>query len=68
MDEDMSKLFTFLENFDTENDVKIFGEAGNLLFEGKVGDVPQRISNMMRVIRGTVVNHGEYISLKVKKA
>lgn len=23
MDEDMSKLFTFLENFDTENDVKI---------------------------------------------
>lgn len=67
MDEDMSKLFTFLENFDTENNIKIYDESGELLFEGKMGDVPQRISNMMSVIRGTVMNNGDYITVKVKK-
>lgn len=67
MEEEMSKLFTFLENFDTENSIKIFDEAENLLFEGKMGDVPQRISNMMSIIRGTVVNAGEYLIVKVKK-
>lgn len=67
MDEDMSKLFTFLENFDTENNIKIYDESEELLFEGKMGDVPQRISNMMSVIRGTVMNNGDYITVKVKK-
>ena len=67
MDEEMSKLFTFLENFDMENNIKIFDESKNLLFEGKIGDVPQRISNMMSVIRGTVINQGTYLSINVKK-
>lgn len=67
MEEEMSKLFTFLENFDTENNIKIYDESGELLYEGKMGDVPQRISNMMSVIRGTVVNKGSYLTVKVKK-
>ncbi len=67
MDEEMSKLFTFLENFDTENSIKIYDESNNILFEGKIGDVPQRITNMMSVVRGTVVNHGKYLTLIVKK-
>ena len=67
MEEEMSKLFTFLENFDTENNIKIYDESGELLYEGKMGDVPQRISNMMSVIRGTVMNNGSYLSVKVKK-
>ncbi len=67
MEEEMSTLFTFLENFDTENNIKIYDESGELLYEGKMGDVPQRISNMMSVIRGTVVNKGSYLTVKVKK-
>ncbi len=67
MEEEMSKLFTFLENFDTENNIKIYDESGELLYEGKMGDVPQRISNKMSVIRGTVVNNGSYLTVKVKK-
>ncbi len=67
MEEEMSKLFTFLENFDTENNIKIYDESGELLYEGKMGAVPQRISNMMSVIRGTVVNNGSYLTVKVKK-
>lgn len=66
-EEDMSKLFTFLENFDTETLIKIYEESGELVFDGKIGDVPQRISNMMNVIRGTVVNCGGYLNVKVKK-
>ena len=67
MDDEMSKLFTFLENFDTENYIKIYDESGELIFDGKMGDVPQRISNMMSVIRGTVVNNRDYLTVKVKK-
>ena len=67
MDDEMSKLFTFLENFDTENYIKIYDESGSLLFDGKIGDVPQRVSNMMTVIRGTVVNSGGYLTIRVKK-
>lgn len=67
MSDEMSKLFTFLENFDVDNSIRIYNESGVLLFEGKVGDVPQRISNMMSVIRGTVVNHGDFLAVKVKK-
>ena len=63
----MSKLFTFLENFDVENSIKIYDESGILLFDGKIGDVPQRIANMMSVIRGTVVNEGRFLSIQVKK-
>ena len=67
MDDEMSTLFTFLENFDTENYIKIYDESGSLLFDGKIGDVPQRISNMMTVIRGTLVNSGGYWTIRVKK-
>ena len=62
----MSKLFTFLENFDVENLSKIY-EDGNLIFEGKMGDVPQRITNMMSVIRGTAKWKGEYLEVTVKR-
>ena len=67
MEEEMSTLFTFFVIFDTENNIKIYDESGELLYEGKMGDVPQRISNMMSVIRGTVVNKGSYLTVKVKK-
>lgn len=67
MDEEVSKLFTFLENFDINNNVKIYDESDNLLFDGKIGDVPQRISNMMSVVRGTVVNKGNYLTIKVRR-
>ena len=67
MDDEMNKLFTFLENFDTENYIKIYDESGALIFDGKMGDVPQRISNMMSVIRGTVVNNRDYLTVKVQK-
>lgn len=62
----MSKLFTFLENFDVDNLIKIY-EDGNLIFEGKMGDVPQRITNMMSVVRGTARWKGEYLEVTVKK-
>ena len=62
----MSKLFTFLENFDVDNLIKIY-EDGNLIFDGKMGDVPQRITNMMSVIRGTAKWKGSYLEVSVKK-
>ncbi len=45
----MSRLFTFLENFDINNKIKIYDENDSLLSEGEMGDVPQRITNMMSV-------------------
>lgn len=62
----MSKLFTFLENFDVDNLIKIY-EDGKLIFEGQMGDVPQRITNMMSVVRGTAKWKGEYLEVTVKK-
>ena len=62
----MSKLFTFLENFDVDNLIKIY-EDGNLIFDGKMGDVPQRITNMMSVIRGTAKWKGDSLEVSVKK-
>lgn len=62
----MSKLFTFLENFDVDNLIKIY-EDGSLIFDGKMGDVPQRITNMMSVIRGTAKWKGDYLEVSVKK-
>ena len=62
----MSKLFTFLENFDVDNLIKIY-EDENLIFDGKMGDVPQRITNMMSVIRGTAKWKGGYLEVSVKK-
>ena len=62
----MSKLFTFLENFDVDNMIKIY-EDGKLIFEGQMGDVPQRITNMMSVVRGTARWKGNYLEVTVKK-
>ncbi len=62
----MSKLFTFLENFDVSNLIKIY-EDGNLIYEGQMGDVPQRITNMMSVVRGTAKWKGEYLEVAVKR-
>lgn len=64
----MSKLFTFLENFDIENNIKIVDEKQNVLFEGQIGDVPQKISNQMSVVRGTVKNMGNLILIIAKKS
>ena len=64
----MSKLFSFLENFDISNKIRIYDEKDELLFEGEMGDVPQRITNMMSVIRGTAKWTGEYLVVKVKKS
>ncbi len=63
----MSKLFTFLENFDVDNLIRIY-EDGNLIFEGQMGDVPQRITNMMSVIRGTAKWKGNYLEVLVKRS
>ncbi|MBO6230542.1 MAG: hypothetical protein J6O50_08225 [Ruminiclostridium sp.] len=64
----MSKLFTFLENFEISNLIKIYDEDNNLLFEGEMGDVPQKITNMMSVIRGTAKWKGDYLEVKVKRS
>ena len=61
------KLFTFLEHFDINNEIKILDETDAPIFEGKIGDVPLRITNMSSVIRRTAVNHGEYLTVKVKR-
>ena len=63
----MSQLFTFLENFDIHNQIKIYDEEGDLIFEGEMGDVPQKITNMMSVIRGTALRRSNYLEMKVKK-
>jgi len=64
----MSRLFTFLENFDISNKIRIYDENDQLLFEGEMGDVPQKITNMMSVIRGTAIWTGEYLTVKVRKS
>ena len=66
MNDEASSLFTFLECFDIENFIKIFDESGALIYDGKVGDVPQRITNMKSVVSGTVVNKGTHLVVKVK--
>ena len=63
----MSQLFTILENFDIHNQIKIYDEEGDLIFEGEMGDVPQKITNMMSVIRGTALRRSNYLEMKVKK-
>ncbi len=62
----MSTLFTFLENFAVDNLIKIY-EDGSLIYEGEMGDVPQRITNMMNIIEGTAKWSGEYLEVMVKR-
>ena len=64
----MSKLFTFLENFDIHNLIKIYDSDNNLLYDGEMGDVPQKINNQMSVIRGTAIWRGSYLEVKVKRS
>ena len=68
MEDEMSELFTFLENFKTDSKIKIYDETGSLLFDGKIGDVPQKISNKMSVIKETVEIMGSCIYVKVIKS
>ena len=67
MDDEMSGLFTFLENFDTATIIRILDESDEQIYEGEAGDVPQRISNMLTVVKGTVINANGIIIIKVKK-
>ena len=62
----MSNLFTFLENFDVNTPVEIY-ENGAAIFSGVVGDVPQRISNMTSVVRGTTKFVNGCMIIDVKK-
>ena len=63
----MNTLFAFLENFNVSNLIKIYGESGNLIFDGQMGDVPQKITNMTSAIRGTAIWKDGYLKVKVKK-
>lgn len=63
----MERLFSFLENFDAETLIRICSESGDLLFDGKAGDIPQRVTNMSKVIKGSVVNDGSRLIVKIKK-
>ena len=65
MEEEKSNLFSFLENFDTENYVKIYDET-NIIYDGVVGDVPQRVSSKREVVKCSVKNRGSFISITVK--
>ena len=66
--EEMSKLFTFLENFNTEKGIKIYDDVnGELLYSGKMGDVPQRITNMMSVVRGKTDIVDSVVIVRVRK-
>ena len=66
--EEMSKLFSFLENFNTEKGIKIYDDVnGELLYSGKMGDVPQRISNMMSVVRGKTDIVDSVVIVRVRK-
>ena len=63
----MNTLFAFLENFNVSNLIKIYDESGNLIFNGQMGDVPQKITNMTSVIRGTAIWEDGYLKVNVKK-
>lgn len=63
----MIKLFNFLENIGIDNNIKILDESDNVLFDGKVGDVPLRVTHSRCVIKETVINHGEYLTVKVEE-
>ena len=64
----MSKLFTFLENFDISNRIKIYDADGMLIFDGLMGDAPQKVTDQMSVIRGTAIWRDGYLEVKVKRS
>lgn len=63
----MEHLFSFLENFDPDTMIMIHDESGDLMFDGKIGDVPQRVTNMSKVIKGSAINGGTHLIVKIKK-
>ncbi len=67
MDEEICSLSDFLECFNGETLVKILTEEGNILFEGRTGDVIQINSNNYNVLKGSVDNDGSNIVITVRK-
>ena len=63
----MSKLSAFFENFEMENNIKIYDKNDNLVFDGKMSDVPEEMKNMADIIIGSAKWNGRFLVLKVKK-
>lgn len=61
------KLSVFLNNFNVGNLIKIYDQNDNVIFEGRIGEVPQKIMNMASVIKGTATFKNEHMVIKVKK-
>lgn len=62
----MGKFSAFLNNFDVSNLIKIYVQDDNVIFEGRIGEVPQTIMNMASVIKGTATFKNEHLVIKVK--
>lgn len=62
----MGKFSAFLNNFDVSNLIKIYDQDDNIIFEGRIGEVPQTIMNMASVIKGTATFKNEHLVIKVK--
>lgn len=63
----LSKLVTFLEDFDPHNRIKICDANGRQIFDGVMGEVPQSTANQMNVIRHTAIFKNGYLEVKVRK-
>ena len=62
----MGKFSAFLNNFDVSNLIKSYDQDDNVIFEGRIGEVPQTIMNMASVIKGTATFKNEHLVIKVK--
>ena len=62
----MGKFSAFSNNFDVSNLIKIYDQDDNVIFEGRIGEVPQTIMNMASVIKGTATFKNEHLVIKVK--
>lgn len=63
----MNDLFSFLEKFGVDNNIVIYDETDAILYDGKLGDVPQRVMNMARVIDGSANVEGDHLSVSIQK-
>ncbi len=63
----MNDLFSFLEKFGVDNNIVIHDETDAILYDGKLGDVPQRVMNMARVIDGSANVEGDHLSVSIQK-
>lgn len=61
----MGKISAFLNNFDVSNLTKIYDQNDNVIFEGRIGEVPRKIMNMASIIKGTATFKNEHL-IKVK--